>query len=176
MTQTYSVFAGTERLAHGDLAKVARATKLAFDEGRARLVVLDDLLGTTVELDLRGTPDEVVARLSPDPEVRPGRGRPRLGVTAREVTLLPRHWEWLATQPGGASATLRRLIEAARKDPVLQGNEARDRFYRVMSLLAGELPGFEDASRALFASNSERLKESMAEWPQDIRTYLADRL
>ena len=176
MTQTYSVFAGTERLAHGDLAQVARATKMAFDQGQARLMVLDDLAGTTVELDLRGTPDEVVARLELAPEVRPGRGRPRLGVTAREVTLLPRHWEWLATQPGGASSTLRRLIEAARKDPVLQGNEARDQFYRVMNLLAGELPGFEEASRALFAGNSERLKEAMADWPDDIRTYLSARL
>ncbi len=176
MTKTYSVFAGTERLAHGDLAQVARATKLAFDQGQARLMVLDDLAGTTVELDLRGTPDEVVARLQLEPEIRPGRGRPRLGVTAREVTLLPRHWEWLATQPGGASSTLRRLIEAARKDPVLQGNEARDQFYRVMNLLAGELPGFEEASRALFAGNSARLNEAMADWPADIRSYLSARL
>lgn len=175
MTQTYSLFAGTERLAHGDLVQVARATKLAFDQGQAQLVLLDDQRGTTVELDLRGTPDEVVSRLSVEPEVRAGRGRPRLGVTAREVTLLPRHWDWLATQPGGASATLRRLIEAARKDPDLQGTEDRDRFYKVMSLLAGNLPGFEEASRALFAGNRARLQEAMADWPEDIRTYLAER-
>lgn len=176
MTQTYSVFAGTERLVRGDLAQAARATKQAFDEGRAQLVVLDDLKGTTVELDLRGTVDDVLARL-PRPseaETRPGRGRPRLGVTAREVTLLPRHWDWLATQPGGASATLRRLIEAARRDGATQETEVRDRFYRVMSLLAGNLPEFEEASRALFAGNRARLEEAMASWPEDVRAYLTD--
>ncbi|MFD3264157.1 DUF2239 family protein [Phenylobacterium ferrooxidans] len=100
---TYTAFAAQEGLAAGSLRDVALAAKAAHDSGRERVLVFDDATGRTVELDFRGTPDDVLARLpASDPPPKPGRGRPRLGVTAREVTLLPRHWEWLASQPGGA--------------------------------------------------------------------------
>src|SRR4051812_648250 len=112
MTATCTAFAGSKRIASGELAHVARAAKLAFDRDPwAQILIFDDVTSEPVELDFRGTPDDVVRRLSsPAPQAvaaeetddEPRRpGRPKLGVVAREVTLLPRHWEWLATQPGG---------------------------------------------------------------------------
>ncbi len=100
---TFTAFAGQRGLAAGSLQTVAAAAKAAHDEGREPILVFDDATGRTVELDFRGTAEDVLARLpATEPPAKPGRGRPRLGVTAREVTLLPRHWEWLAGQPGGA--------------------------------------------------------------------------
>ena len=102
-----------------------------------------------------------------------GRGRPKLGVTAREVTLLPRHWEWLAAQPGGASVTLRKLVEEARRASGAQQKvrQAQEAAYRFMSAMAGDFPGFEEATRALFADDRNRFEQHMAEWPVDIRNY-----
>ena len=134
-------FDGHRRIASGSLSEVALAVKRAVDAGAAGpVLVFDELSSRPVELDLRGAPDDVLARLpkpSTDEEPAPrGPGRPRLGVIAREVTLLPRHWDWLAEQPGGASATLRRLVEEARRshrerDAVrLAGEITRRRFRR----------------------------------------------
>ncbi len=102
--KTFTAFAGHERLAAGALSQVALAAKAAHDRGLEPILVFDDATGRTVELDFRGSSADVAARLGTDgePPPKPGRGRPKLGVTAREVTLLPRHWDWLATQPGGA--------------------------------------------------------------------------
>ena len=88
---TFTAFAGHRGLAAGSLGSVAAAAKAAHDQGHEPILVFDDATGRTVELDLRGTPDEVLARLpTSDAPPKPARGRPRLGVTAREVTLLPR--------------------------------------------------------------------------------------
>jgi len=127
----FAVFAGGRLLGRGDFEQVARA---AHRHAREQPTVFDDLTGRVVDLDLRGSVEQAAVRISP-PAAKPSRGRPRLGVTAREVTLLPRHWAWLATQPGGASAALRRLVEAARResggaDAVRQAQEAA---YRVMT-------------------------------------------
>ena len=102
-----------------------------------------------------------------------GRGRPKLGVVAREITLLPRHWDWLAAQPGGASATLRRLVENARRDGGADGRQraAREAAYRFLSAVAGNLPGYEEALRALFAGDAARFETQMADWPKDVRAY-----
>jgi hypothetical protein len=141
------------------------------------LLIFDDVTGRTVELDLRGSVEDVLARLPlPTSPAKPARGRPKLGVTAREVTLLPRHWDWLAAQPGGASATLRRLVDQARRetggdDLARQTQEAA---YRVMTTLAGDLPGYEEALRALFAGDRQRLDQLTAGWPGDIAAYLRD--
>jgi len=96
-----------------------------------------------------------------------------MGVVPREVTLLPRHWEWLAAQPGGASVTLRKLVEEARRHGATKDRqrEAQERAYHFMSALAGNLPGFEEATRALFANDGPRLSEVTAAWPPDVRTY-----
>lgn len=172
---TYTAFAGHQGLAAGDLHKVALAAKAAHDDGREPILVFDDATGRTVELDFRGSPEEVLARLPvAETPTKPGRGRPRLGVTAREVTLLPRHWEWLAGQPGGASAVLRRLVEQA-----LRANSGADdarlaleAAHRAMTTLAGNLPDYEEAMRAFYAKDYRRFSVLTEAWPPDLRDYL----
>ncbi|MFC3077877.1 DUF2239 family protein [Phenylobacterium terrae] len=172
----YTAFAGDRLLARGSAAQVAVALKAAYERGETRLIAFEDATGRPTDFDLRGDAAEIAARHAPAEP--PKRGRPKLGVVAREVTLLPRHWDWLAAQPGGASAALRRLVQAAMTDA--DGPEAvrqrREAAYRVMSTLAGDLPGFEEASRALFAGDLGRLDELTAGWPADLRAYLAERL
>ncbi|HET6970818.1 MAG TPA: DUF2239 family protein [Phenylobacterium sp.] len=147
----------------------------------APVLVLEDSSGRPVDLDLRFGPERAVetylsgAGVDPAPPARKVRGRPKLGVVAREVTLLPRHWEWLAAQPGGASAALRRLVEEARRAAggADRHRSARDATYRAMSTLAGDLPGFEEAARALFAPNDPGFDEIIGAWPPDVAAYLA---
>ena len=171
-----TAFDGPRRLAAGPLAEVARAVKARAEaDPAAALLTFDDTTGAVIDLDLRGTPEEVVARLgtsAPAASERRSRGRPRLGVVAREVTLLPRQWEWLARQPGGASAALRRLVDAARRDdsPGV-ARAAREAAYRFMAAMAGDLPGFEEATRALFAGDRARFEAQAAAWPADIRAH-----
>lgn len=160
-------------IATGSLAEVA---VILWHRGAEGVIVLDDATGRTLDLDLRGTEAEVRLRHAGPDETPPAAvaaarpGRPRLGVTAREVTLLPRHWDWLATQRGGASVTLRRLIDEARKAAPDAARQvaARDAAYRAMSTLAGNQPGFEEASRCLFADNLEGLAQHAAPWPPAI--------
>jgi hypothetical protein len=176
---TVTAFQGLRRLASGTLAEVAVAVQgTPVTDPHGAILVFDDRSGAVVDLDLRGDADAVRHRYAPVAAEQPGplrgRGRPKLGVTAREVTLLPRHWDWLATQPGGASAALRRLVEQARTSSGASDAERarRDAAYRVMVALAGDLPGFEDAARALFAKNRTRFEERLSTWPADLRAYL----
>jgi hypothetical protein len=168
---TLSLFAGERRLASGPLPDVAVAALSAPDD-EGPVLAFDDATGKVVDLDLRGSAQEVAARYAPKAEPR-GRGRPKLGVVAREVTLLPRHWEWLAAQPGGASVALRKLVEQARRDTA----EAPDRkarqeaAYRFMSCMAGDLPGYEEAIRALFADDRDKVAHLTAGWPADVRDH-----
>lgn len=174
---TYTAFVDGRRLARGPLHEVAVAVlraQQAQPDGNA--LVFCDASGHCADLDLRGDEPAVAARYTvatPTP-VPKGRGRPKLGVVAREVTLLPEHWDWLAAQPGGASVALRKLVHEARR----MGGErdrmrqARDRAYHAMSTLAGDRAGFEEASRALFAGDHERLVAQMAAWPEDVRAYV----
>ena len=180
-TDTYTAFLGGRRLASGPLSEVAVAVlraqtaqeaKQAQQEGQA--LVFRDATGQAADLDLRGSEAAVAARYAeavstPAPR---GRGRPSLGVVAREVTLLPEHWDWLAAQPGGASVALRKLVHEARRHGGERTRQARDRAYHAMSTLAGDLAGFEEASRALFASDQERLVAQMRTWPDDVRAYV----
>lgn len=185
MTEFHTAFVGDRLIARGALSDVAH--KLASLGDDAPPLVFHDGSGRVVDLDLRGGPDSAAARYaegaaasSDEPGGVPaaaarGRGRPRLGVVAREVTLLPRHWEWLAAQPGGASQVLRRLVEEARRADETRGRPraARDAAYRVMAVLAGDRQGFEEASRALFAGDGDRFAELAGEWPADIAAYLS---
>jgi hypothetical protein len=185
---TYTAFEGFRQIASGELAQVALETKKVIDRGeRAPVLIFADLTGEQVELDLRGTAAAVRSRVSGRGKADPaetsvsestssprGPGRPRLGVVAREVTLLPRHWDWLNEQPGGASVALRKLVEEARrtnagKDRV---RRAQERTYRFMSAIAGNLPDFEEATRALFAWDLDRFKDLIRRWPKDIRLQL----
>lgn len=168
----FVAFAGAARIAAGTLAEGAVAAKRALErDGCVSVLVFDVATGAVTDLDLRGTEAEIVARYAPTATAVSKRGRPKLGVVAREVTLLPRHWEWLASQPGGASVALRRLVEAARKiDDEAGAARARvEAAYRFMSAMAGDLPGFEDASRALFAHDQDRLRHCIRQWPPDLR-------
>jgi hypothetical protein len=163
-------------IARGELEAVAKA---AHAVATRHPLVLDDVTGRTVDLDLRGTKADVLARLAPPKNTAPPvRGRPKLGVTAPEITLLPRHWEWLASQPGGASAAIRRLVEQARKSEGdgAETRQAQERVYRAMTTLCGDRPGYEEAIRALFAGQREPFARPVATWPADVRDFLHDLL
>jgi hypothetical protein len=170
-----TVFVGEQLVARGDLASAVRAAYPFADT--QTITAFDDATGRVVDLDLRGSADEAAARVAPrEPSPKPARGRPKLGVTAREITLLPRHWAWLASQPGGASAALRRLVDSARRESVATdaARQAQEAAYRVMTVLAGNLPGYEEAARALFAGNRDRLSDLIAAWPKDISAYVGE--
>jgi uncharacterized protein len=168
MNPGYTAFDGVRKLASGALPDLALVVKRAQERGAAGpLLIFDDRTGESRDVDTRGSDAQVVGRLVP-------RGRPRLGVVAREVTLLPRHWEWLATQPGGASVALRKLVEAARRDATGRDErrQAQERAYHFMSAMAGDLPGFEEAARALFANEPARFAAHSAAWPPDVRDHV----
>lgn len=179
----FSAFAGPKLLASGPLAEVAIAIKIATGAIADPIVIFDNATGKSLDIDLRGSHREVVARLPQPTTIEPetdapaeprGRGRPKLGVVAREITLLPRHWDWLGAQPGGASVALRKLVENARRASGDRDRQraARDAAYHFMSTMAGDRPGFEEASRALFAGDQRRFTELIANWPVDIRDHI----
>ncbi|HHH9537845.1 TPA: DUF2239 family protein [Pseudomonas aeruginosa] len=186
---SYTSFDGHRCIATGSLQANALAVKKARESGTVGpILIFDDATGRSVDVDTRGSEEAVVARLTAaglseakhssrrdesEPAGPRGRGRPKLGVVPREVTLLPRHWEWLAAQPGGASVALRKLVEEARranseKDRVRMAHE---RAYHFMQTIAGDLPGFEEATRALFANEPLRVRDLIAAWPRDIRDH-----
>ncbi|MBI5085651.1 MAG: DUF2239 family protein [Acidobacteria bacterium] len=177
-----TAFEGTTLISSGTLASVALAAKTVVDRGeRGPVLIFDDDTGALVEIDFRGTPEEVLRRIKANaapetvaqsPEIRTP-GRPRLGVVGREVTLLPRHWEWLNRQPGGASVALRKLVEEARR-----ANEGKDRArlateaaYRFIAAMAGNEPGFEEATRALFAGDHVRFNALAGGWPEGVAEH-----
>lgn len=184
-----TAFDGMRNIASGELQQVAGKVKEQIDQGEVlSVLIFDDLSSELVEVDFRGTKDDVLKRLehinvqpglttetsSSEPASQRGPGRPKLGVVPREVTLLPRHWEWLNCQPGGASVALRKLVEEARRvnndrDKLRTSQEA---VYRFMHAMAGDLPGFEEAARALFAKESEQFNERVVLWPVDIREHV----
>jgi len=174
---TCTAFDHHRLIASGPLAMVVRAAKLALDAGASEpLLIFDEHDSRQIEVDFRGTLAEVLARL-PTTDAAPARGpgRPKLGVVPREVTLLPRHWDWLAGQPGGASSVLRRLVEqAARgsgaKDRARRAVESVDRFMRV---IGGDLPGYEEASRAFYRGDRASFDALTGSWPTDVREHLS---
>ena len=181
-----TAFCGSNCIGSGELGEVAvRARKVLDQNQNASILIFDDRTSELIEVDFRGTVEDVLRTLPEGPsESRPspsvmegsvscGPGRPKLGVIGREVTLLPRHWEWLNHQPGGASVALRKLVEEARrssadKDRIRASQEASDRF---MSAMAGNLAGFEEALRALYAGHQEPFDHWTASWPVDIRDH-----
>jgi uncharacterized protein len=178
-----TAFLGRQQVATGSYVEVALAVR-AFAKRRthAAVLIFDDESGRQIDFDLRGSEAEVTDRLTrsvhhdldrDDPAKARQPGRPKLGVIAREVTLLPRHWDWLASQPGGASAALRKLVEAARSanadaDIARRSQEAADRF---MMAMAGNLPHYEEASRALYAGEQERFCKMTQAWPADVSAH-----
>jgi hypothetical protein len=172
--RSYTAFAGDRLIASGPLQAMLPKTKVWIDrEKRARVLIFDDETGRQVDFDFSGTVEQVVARAAP-PASPAGPGRPRLGVVGREVSLLPRHWEWLEQQPSGISAALRRLVDEARKrEPGKQRARAlREAASRFMTAMAGDLVGYEEATRALFAGDEGRLVRLVRGWPADVRKHL----
>jgi hypothetical protein len=164
-------FAGDRLLARGPLGEAMAAIHAATGAGEA-VLVFDAATGRVIDLDLRGEVADALARLAPtqEPEKR-GPGRPKLGVVPREVTLLPRHWDWLAAQPGGASVALRKLVEGALKEAEGpdRARKARDATYGFMTTLAGDKPGYEEGTRMLFAGDWTAFDAVVEGWPADVR-------
>jgi hypothetical protein len=162
---SYTAFHGLHRIAAGTTNDLK---KLLKDKPQGEILVFDDLTGSQTDFDFRDKPPDIACEHEPR-----GRGRPRLGVIAKEVTLLPRHWDWLNLQPGGASVALRRLVDEARKTSGDRDRRraAQEAAYRFMSAVAGNLPGFEEATRALFAYDRPSFTRQIADWPMDVRDY-----
>lgn len=196
LSKPCTAFEGNLLLLSGPLVEVALAVKAALERGALDpLLVFDDATGRVIDLDLRGSQSDIIEKLSQLPnefagrslfdsdlaqalpeEVTPeprGKGRPKLGVVAREVTLLPRQWEWLSGQPGGASAVLRRLVDEARRNGEAgqKIRAAQETAYHFMSAMAGNFVGYEEATRALFASDRFKFEQQISSWPEDIRAY-----
>lgn len=175
LAPSYTAFDGPRRLVSGLPGQVGLYVKGFLDRHpEASVLTFDDRTGRVVDLDLRGTPAEIQGRYEEGAPRARGVGRPRLGVVPREVTLLPRHWEWLNSRPGGASVALRKLVEEARRSPRERRREAQERTYRVMAALAGDAPGFEEALRALYAGNPEAFRIRVDAWPGDVRAYVLE--
>lgn len=197
LSKPCTAFEGHRLLSSGPLVEVALAVKTASEQDTAStFLVFDDATGRVIDLDLRGSKADIIERLSQPPQrfagryaSRPssppppeeeeasqprGRGRPKLGVVAREVTLLPRQWEWLAAQPGGASSVLRRLVDEARRNggALQKRRTAQEAAYRFMLTMAGDLAGYEEATRALFADDRLKLEQQISGWPEDIRAHV----
>lgn len=190
---SYTCFDGHRHVDTGSLQSIALVFKKLMVAGSdTPVLVFDNASGRTIDLDIRGTDAEVLARLplaaasdavvtetdgaEADASLQAaarGRGRPKLGVVPREVTLLPRHWEWLGEQPGGASVMLRKLVEEARRagSDKAQQRKAGERAYHFMQAIAGDLPGFEEATRALFAHEPDKFRRCIADWPADVRDH-----
>ncbi|MCX5470771.1 DUF2239 family protein [Alcaligenes sp. A-TC2] len=182
---TYTSFMGHRRIASGPmLTNVLAVKKVLESRVNDPVLIFDDVTGRFVDVNTQGTDEELAQRYAPvdapeveveqtEEEAPRGRGRPKLGVIPREVTLLPRHWDWLATQPGGASVALRKLVEEARRASAAkdQRRQAQERAYNFMTAIGGDLPGFEEAMRALFADELERFKTLLAGWPEDVRDH-----
>lgn len=177
-----TAFLDDRRIAAGELRHVALRAQQALEaQPDARLLIFDDREARLIDLDLRGGAAEIVQRLNrgevpaapAQSPARRGRGRPRLGVVPREVTLLPRHWQWLAAQPGGASVALRKLVDAARRENAAGDSRraAQERAYRFMSAMAADRSGFDEAARALFAGDAMRFDAEIAAWPDDLREH-----
>jgi len=182
--QTYTAFAGPHLIASGEVETVVMQVKLLIDDGEMRtILVFDDHSGKQIDFNFRGTAEQVSAQLASHPAVVSNRdqrkspsgpGRPKLGVVCREISLLPRHWAWLEEQPNGISAALRRLVDDARKrEPGRErARRAREAAGRFMWSMAGDLPGFEEASRALDTRQMDRFAQLILPWPTDIRGHL----
>ncbi len=176
---TYTAFDGFQLLSRGSLEKIALDVKKRLKANReARILIFSDLTGRQIDLDLSGTENDVIDRLkvyAPQrQEEQRGAGRPRLGVVPREISLLPRHWEWLANQEGGASATIRSLIDE-KNMVVLQEKyrikQAQEGTYKFLSAIAGNLPNFEEATRFLFRKDKVKFEEFITNWHEDIKKY-----
>ncbi|MGG4345170.1 DUF2239 family protein [Paenibacillus lautus] len=180
-----TAFVGGESIAKGSLQHVVATVKDTLDDEEiARLLIFNDLTGKPIDIDFRGKTAEVLQRLSDlaghtadaEESKQPSRrvGRPKLGVVSGEVTLLPRHWDWLKSQPGGASVTLRKLVDEARRSGKYESEvrAAQEASYHFMTAMAGDFPQHEEALRALYAGNRDRFYQLIDDWAPGIRDHI----
>ena len=177
-----TAFSGQRRIATGSLASVVLKAKAVADlKEYPEIFIFDDATGVLIDIDFRGTPEQVVANLARRAEAgvftgsapqKRNPGRPKLGVIAREVTLLPGQWDWLDEQAGGASAALRRLVHEAKKEGKGRARQSQEAVYKFMTVMAGDLPGFEEALRAFYRKEKERFNGLIEPWPRDIRAHV----
>lgn len=175
--RSYSVFADFKRHIHTgtDVTEaVEKARQVYLEGGVQTVVVFDDVTGNRTEIDPRGDVEQSIALLDPTALKRSGPGRPKLGVVSREVSLLPRHWDWLNAQPGGASGAIRRLVDDARKQFHHRdlARVAKDAVCRFMSVVGGDLPNYEEALRALYADRFADAEALTTGWPDDLRNHV----
>jgi Uncharacterized protein conserved in bacteria len=177
MDRAYTAFANTKKIASGDIVDVATKVKKALlTDKKINVLIFDDVTSQQIEIDMRGTLENVTKRLESlqaptEGEKKPG--RPKLGVISKEVTLLPEHWEWLGIQPGGASVTLRRLIEEAKKKTSSKDRirQSQDATYKFMTVMAGDFSNYEEALRALYNSDAKKFETMISDWPKDVREH-----
>lgn len=179
---TYTAFDGNNLVLKGPLSEVVLKIKKRL--GRAEnssILIFSDATGKTIDFNFQGSEKDILKRLEvfvseETPSNYSGPGRPRLGVMSREVTLLPRHWEWLASQSGGASATLRHLVDEAKKKSIggISVKQAQERTYKFMSVIAGDLSGFEEALRSLYKKDEKKFLVQIENWPQDVRNHAVE--
>jgi uncharacterized protein len=147
--RTYTAFLNNRQIAAGPREEVAAATRAS--QARAALI-FDDATGDLVKLDApAGVRSTSVAHV--------------------EIGLLPRHLEWLEAQPGGPAAAIRRLVDEARRSGAGGERRAKEAAYRFISMVAGDFPRFEEATRALFAGDLSGFGAAVDAWPVDIRDY-----
>ena len=178
----YTAFEGTSLLERGALEEVVLSIKKHLgSSGNSGVLIFSDMTGKTMDFNFHGSKEDVLKRLekyAPAEEIKEstGPGRPKLGVVSREISLLPRHWEWLATQPGGASATIRLLVEEARKKAsnITSVKQMQERAYQVMSVLAGDFQGYEEALRSLYKKDQKGLLSQIQHWPSDVKKYVIE--
>ncbi|AWP27691.1 DUF2239 family protein [Paenibacillus sp. Cedars] len=179
-----TAFVGGKSITKGTLQHVVAFVKDSLDDKEfAQLLIFNDLTGKPIDIDFRGKTAEVLQRLSnhadhasAEESKQPTRrvGRPKLGVVSGEVTLLPRHWDWLKSQPGGASVTLRKLVDEARRTGKNESKAraAQEASYHFMTAMAGDFPQHEEALRALYAGNQDRFYQLIDDWAPDIRDHI----
>jgi hypothetical protein len=172
--QTFAAFRAFCLVAQGTVEAIVECLHPLPSAAQAGLILLDETTGRPVDFDWRGSTTQVIARAKTQLEGK-ANGRPRLGVESREITLLPRHWRWLDAQGGSASATLRTLVDQAMGQAP-QSRVEVDAIYWQMSALAGNLPGFEEATRRLYACDWQGAERIVRDWPEDLSRYLVERL
>ncbi len=184
----YTLFVGNLLEISGDIGVVIKRAKEFFDQKcNERIALFDDTTGNVIDVDYRGTLEDVLSRLPNHPMFaylnetvvkKSGPGRPKLGVVSKEITLLPRHWEWLGEQQGGASVTLRKLVEKARKESAESDNVRREMesIGRFLTDMAGDLPDYEEVTRAYYAKNWGVFEKLIVDWPEDIKGYVLSKV
>lgn len=176
----YTAFEGVKLFAHGPLTEVVLKIKKHITKAdHTTILIFSDETGKTIDFNFQGSDKDVLKRLeiytTPEPPLdSSGPGRPKLGVVSREVSLLPRHWEWLASQPGGASSTLRKLVEDAKKKSSENQSikQSQEKTYRFMSVVAGDFSDYEEVLRALYKKDEKKFLSLIESWPNDIQKHL----